>query len=212
MTELNELLKTPVDKRDTNWENDFFTSFTQSNIGLVSDGPVAGPDGWPYLLVTTTENATEPAQKVLHWLSEKGVGLAVNPEQEYPDFVFPFGMIWHFRETGLFYRNQAEIPTGTVIVDPEQGLKAGAPTEDFLPSYVRKILRDFFRDQGRYAVKILIVQTQENFYDLAFSLDSLGNPPEGEHSGIAEAISWFLPPHYSILLAQEAAIPGFEPL
>src|SRR5687768_8147758 len=81
---LAELFKVPQDQRDLKWETDFFMSFTQSRVGLISEGPIEGPDSWPYLLVTTEKDATEPVQKVLHWLSDKGVGLVVNPEQEYP--------------------------------------------------------------------------------------------------------------------------------
>jgi hypothetical protein len=40
----------------------------------------------------------------------------------------------------------------------------------------------------------------------------LGNPPTKEHQGIAEAISWFLPPHYSIVLISETGLPPFAAL
>jgi hypothetical protein len=49
-------------------------------------------------------------------------------------------------------------------------------------------------------------------FDLAFSLDSLGNPTADEHNGLAEAIAWFLPAHYSIALVSEKVITGFQPL
>lgn len=218
MKTIAEILKTPPADRDRSWENQFFFQLTNAKVELLSEGPITGPDGWPYLLVNTIENpsteatAGEPVQKILRWLADKGVGLVVNPEQEYPDYVFPYGMIWHFRESGLFFRDQTDIPTGTVVLETGANLKAGPPTESFLPKDVRKILKDFFRDQGLFAVRILVLQTESNFYDLAFSLDSLGKPPASEHAGLAEAIAWFLPPHYSILLTEEKNLPPFVEL
>ena len=75
---------------------------------------------------------------------------------------------------------------------------------------MRKILRDFFRDQGLLAVKILMMSQDGKNFDLAISLESLGNPPEKEHQGIAEAISWFLPPHYSLLIVSEKGLPSYD--
>jgi hypothetical protein len=227
MKTLTELLAYSPTERDRNWENHFFSQLTNSSVELISEEPITGPDNWPYLLVKTPSDSKslvepESVQKILAWLADKGIGLVVNPEQEYPDYVFPYGMIWHFRENGLFFRDQSDIPTGSVVISAERGLTAGPPSESFLPGYVRKVLREFFRDQGFLAVKILVMgsespqsepqsqpRAKSNFYDLAFSLSSLGNPPESEYSDIAEAISWFLPPHYSILLTQEKDLPTF---
>jgi hypothetical protein len=214
---INELLTVPSDKRDHDWEEKFFVAFTDSNIQVLSSEAQQGPDGWPYLLAeTATETAepekSEPVQKILQWLASRGIGLAVNPTKSYPDFVFNYGMIWHFRETGLFYRRQDEIKGGAVTLTEGQKILAGPPTEAYLPNYVRKILREFFRDQGLLGVKILMISSDGQHYDLAFSLESIKNPPVHEHEGIAEAISWFLPPHYSILLTSEKGLPEFVAL
>jgi hypothetical protein len=56
------------------------------------------------------------------------------------------------------------------------------------------------------------VSIDQKNYDLCFSLESFGNPPETEHKGLAEALSWFLPAHYSIALISEKLLPGFEAL
>ncbi len=206
---LEQLLNVSEEDRDLDWEDKFFMAFTSSEIQVLAAEPQEGPDGWPYLLADTKGAQTEPAQKVLQWLASRGIGLALNPTKSYPDFVFNYGMIWHFRETGLFYRRQDEIKKGAVELNAGQKILSGPPTEEYLPSYVRKVIKDFFLDQGLLSVKIIMISTDGNHYDLAFSLESLGNPPEKEHEGIAEAISWFLPPHYSILLTLEKELPAF---
>lgn len=210
--DLQQLTQVPDDQRDFQWEERFFAAFVHDKVSVLSPDPQTGPDGWPYLLTETGTGGTEPVAKILRWLSTKGIGLVVNPGKSYPDYVFNFGMLWHFKETGLFTRPPAEVPAGTVAIEAGQGLLAGEPTKEFLPDYVRSILREFFRDQSLLAVRILVISQDRKHYDLAFSLESLGSPPEKEHQGILEAIGWFLPPHYSLLLVGEKGLPAFSAL
>lgn len=209
---LNELIEVPDEKRDTHWENHFFNEFTKANLKLLFQEPQQGPDKWPYMIAETGEEASEPAQKVIQWCAMRGIGLVLNPRKEYPDYVFTYGMLWHFRETGLFYRNAFETPTGTLKLEEGAKLHAGPPSPQYLPDYVRAILRQFFMDQMVLRPRILVMSMDQKHYDLVFSLNSLGNPPEKEHAGIAEAISWFLPPHYSVLLMKEEGLPQFVDL
>ncbi len=209
---LNELVQVPDTERTPAWENQFFHALTSGQIKLLTPEPQTGPDNWPYLLVETGEDATEPAQNVIHWLSTRGIGLAVNPRKDYPDYVFSYGMLWFFKETGFFFKPIPERPVGQVQFSTESLKHAGPPTEQYLPGYVRKILQDFFRDQGILRPRILVMSTDMVNYDLAISVESLGNPPPQEHQGIAEAIGWFLPPHYSLLLISEQGLPPFSDL
>jgi hypothetical protein len=206
---INELIQIPDENRDMQWENDFFMELSQSKLMILSQDPQTGPDGWPYLLTETSSAAAEPAQKILQWLATRGMGLVINPQKEYPDYVFSYGMIWHFKETGLFYRAKADVSTGSFELSSGAKLHAGPPSPEYLPQYVRNIMKEFFRDQGLLNVKILVMSADRVHYDLAFSLESLGNPPVKEHQGIAEAISWFLPPHYSVVLVSEKGLPEF---
>jgi hypothetical protein len=209
---LNELVKIPDEQRDHQWEINFFMAVTSGNVKLMLDAPQQGPDGWPYMLAETSAEATEPANKIMQWAALKGVGLAVNPQKNYPDYVFTYGMLWHFKETGLFYRTADEAPVGVLEMEKGQGLHAGEPAPHYLPQYVRNIIKEFLRDQGVLRPRILVMSQDRKHYDLAFSLESLGNPDQKEHQGIAEAISWFLPPHYSIVLVSEMGLPKFTDL
>lgn len=214
MNALHKMTLVSEEKRQRDWEEHFFLELSKSNISLMSEEPQMGPDGWPYILGKTTGTEdTEPAQKVIQWAAHKGIGLVINPEKEYPDYVFTYGMLWNFRETGRFLSAQVPLPSSLSQLNLEKGeVWKGPPSPEFLPDYVRAILRDFFRDQGVLQPKILMISTDQKNYDLAFSLESLGNPPEKEHQGVLEALSWFLPPHYSLALVSEKAIEGFAAL
>jgi hypothetical protein len=212
MKSLDELLNVAAEQRDPNWENEFFHQFTKSNVNILSPDPQVGPDNWPYLLVESDSQAHESVQKILHWLHDKGIGLALNPTEEYPDYVFTYGMIWHFKETGLFYKTMDQIKPEVIEIKENSNIYHGQPSEAYMPNYVRKILKEFFRDQGLLAVRIILLSDDNKNFDLCFSLDSMGNPETKEHHGIAEAISWFLPPHYSIVLINEKGLPPFADL
>lgn len=213
---VHELAQVSEEKRNPQWENEFLKALTESSVKILSADPQYGPDGWPYLFVeTVTESSSatlEPAQKILQWLRTRGIGLVVNPQKQMPDYVLTFGMIWSFCKTGYFFRPTATAQESSVMLEPGQKIFSGPPSEEYLPPDVRKILGEFFRDQGLLAPKVLMLSTDGLNYDLAFSVESLKNPPEQEHAGIAEAISWFLPPHYSVMLISEKGLPAFTAL
>ncbi len=209
---LHEITQTPDAERNPQWENQFFHALSQGKLQLITPEPQTGPDSWPYMLAETSEAASEPTSNLIHWLADKGIGLAINPRKEYPDYVFSYGMIWSFKETGFFFKPTQERETGSVQFETSKLVHAGPPTEEFLPGYVKKVIRDFFRDQGILRPRLIVMSTDGENYDLCLSLESLGNPPESEHQGIAEAVSWFLPPHYSLMLISEKGLPPFSDL
>ena len=222
-SDFKTLLAVPEPERNFSWDEKFFKLLSQSDVELMTEEPQQGPDSWPYILVQTidgkkssnTDYAQEPAQKIFHWLSTRGVGLVVNPTRNpYPDYVFSYGMIWNFRETGYFLRPDL-VPANAQQAQADyesHKMTTGIPTEQYLPLYVRKVLKDFFRDQMVLNPKVLMISTDDKNFDLCFSLESIGNPPDSEHAGIAEAIAWFLPTHYSIVLISEKNLPDFVSL
>ncbi len=207
---IEDLIKINPDLRDEKWETQFLNELPHTNIQIVAPQPQPGPDGWPYLLAKTGSGATEPATKVLQWLSTRGIGLVINPESEYPDYILTYGMVWNFKETGKFIgETSRQDPIAGAAEIKAKKLLAGPPHPQYLPDYVRKVLRDFWRDQGVMRPQILVISEDKKHFDLAFSIESLGSPPEPEHLGIAQAISWFLPPHYSVLLISKKGLPDF---
>lgn len=207
-----DLLATPLDLRDADWEEMVMREFPKQNVAILHPDPKSGPDGWPYLFVESGPDAEESAINVLDWLSTRGIGLALNPEKESPDFVLTYGMIWNWRQRGSFLSAAPERKSGEFRLQPGSQVLTGAPSESFLPKYARTVIKQFFLDQGVFAPKILLVSEDKQSFDLCFSFESLGQPPAGEHMGIAEAISWFLPAHYSVAIVSEKAIEGFEAL
>lgn len=215
---LKNHLQTADQDRDFSWDERFFKLLSESQLSLISMEPQQGPDHWPYIFASTSTDQkalqVDSSQKILRWLSDKGIGMVVNPDRNpYPDFVFSYGMIWYFRETGLFMNPPQKTQTNSEIKgNAESKWHTGAPSEKYLPPYVRLVLKNFFADQMKHDVKIMMLSADQKNYDLAFSIESLGNPPQSEHAQIAEALAWFLPPHYTVALVSEAGFPAFASL
>jgi len=215
---LETLIQQPESLRDNQWELQFLDALVPTKVDIVGDQPQNGPDGWPYMLVRTSTEGKEPFQKVVQWLSGRGIGLVVNPHKMVPDYVFTYGMIWNFTRTGRFVMPGSSTLVKApgperVVVEPGQKLLMGPPTEDYLPSSVRDILREFLAQQALKNVRILVLTTSDfKQTDLALSLESLGPLSDRDQKSLAQALSWFLPLHYSLVLISEQGLPPFVSL
>ena len=210
--DLRHIVSQPLAFRDSEWENAFFTALTTGTVRVESPTAQAFSDGWPYLYVRTEAGAGEPVRRIIDWLTERGVGLLVNGHKDAPDYVFTYGMLWNYRETGKFVTPTKHVPTGTFELRPGQKVWTLQPQDKTLPMYVRKILLQFFEDQDILEPRINMVSVDQQHYDFCISLESLSDPPPQEHAGIAEALAWFFPAHYSIALVSEKRVPNFQRL
>ncbi len=208
---MKNLFLTKPEDRDSQWEELFFKAIVQSQFTFLSETPVEGPDGMPYLAIEISENEGEPADHVFKWLAEKGVGLVVNPNKETPDYVFTYGMIWNYLTNGEFLTAQeAPQAQGDIEMQPGQEMMAGTPSESYWPLSARKLFKEFLRDQGVHNPRIVMLSQDSKNYDLCFSLESLGNPPQEEWQGLLQAFSWFFPLHYSFSIISEDMIQGID--
>lgn len=207
---MKEILAVPVEDRDEAWELSFFKALPKAQFQFLSESPIEGPDGMPYLAVNIADEG-EPADKVLDWLGEKGVGLVINPNDGQPDYVFSYGMIWNFLLHGEFLtETDRDDPQKEIEMTPGQEMMAGTPSESYLPPHVRTLFREFLSQQGVLKPRVVMLSQDSVNYDLCFSLESLGNPPQEEWQGVLEAFSWFFPLHYSFSILSEESIQGIE--
>jgi hypothetical protein len=213
--DLDWLLQQPDRARDQAWETAVLDCLINTKVQLQDVEPREGPDGWPYLFVRTGGNGTEPFSKIIQWLATRGIGLVVNGHKMLPDYVFTYGMLWNFFETGRFTAPELiSAPAGEVRLVMDDRTVMGAPTEKYLPTYVRSLLRDFLKQQGFDQPRILVVSLAPDYKvtDLVFSTESLEGLEGKDQQTMAEALAWFLPTHYSLVFASEMKLPPFHPL
>jgi len=209
--DLQTLAQRPEVERDDQWELRFLDALLASNVQLEADEPQVGPDGWPYLKVRTSPEASEPFVRVVRWLAGRGFGCVVNAHKMMPDYVFTYGMIWNYVETQRFI-SPVNAPEGEVQWGPETLF--GAPTEKYLPLYVREVLREFLKAQGHSDVRLLVA-TSPDFTqtDLILATESLSDlDTHARQKALAQDLGWFLPMHYSLVFAPHKGLPAFVPL
>jgi hypothetical protein len=114
-------------------------------------------------------------------------------------------MLWYGLKTGRFLEPEVKArDLGAVSISKTSEFQFGDASEDYLPKDVRKYLREFLLAQGVYSPRLCVFSENGLDYDLGLFVESLGNPPEKEYLGIAQALSWFLPQHYSVTFVSDA--------
>ena len=202
---MEELLKTPVESRDLDWEKSFLANLANSQFRLIQDTPILGPDNMPYLPVEIVDEG-EPAEAILNWLGEKGIGMVINPSPQ-PDYVLTFGMVWNYLLRKEFITEAGPAGEGgDLSFEQGQQVFAGTPNEEFFPNSVRAIFKNFLLDQGLTQPRIVMLSVDGSNFDLCFSKESLGDPPKTEWQGILEGFSWFFPLHYSFSIMSESSL------
>lgn len=185
-------------------ETALFKKLQDSACKVISPDPQEGPDGFPYLFVSTEGAGDDQFRNIANWCASRGIGVVINPSKEGADYIFTYGMLWNYILRGEFLTSAPAREGGALNIQPGQNLHAGLPSEDYWPSAVRKIFKEFLLQQGIMDLRsILLMEAPGAPVDLCFSLESLGNPPEKEWPGILEAFSWFFPRHYSLSLISE---------
>lgn len=204
LMDLNTLLTVKTQLRDSSWDDQFFQKLQEGSIRVLTQDPQEGPEGFPYLLVTTYgDTGFEPFQRVAHWCADKGVGIVLNPTEDGEDYLFTFGMLWNYKHRGEFFSTWVHEEAGQI----KDQMVVRQITENYWPKIPRQIFKEFLLQQNILRPRVcLFSQSSSSDPELGFSMDSLGHPPERERKGIMEAFSWFFPRHYSLVLVSEKDI------
>ena len=211
--DLETLLQLPESKRDDQWELDFLALIPQAKVQVAEEQAKAGPDGWPYLLVRSGPQGDQPFLQVLEWAATRGIGLALNTHKMLPDYVFTYGMLWNYAMNRQFVTKGPTPKAGSVIIADNEEMIVGAPTEQYLPMFVRKVMREFLAAQGMQAPQVTVLSTVDyKVVDLLFSSESLNDLKPKDFRSMGEALSWFLPLHYNIIIGSEQNLTGFVDL
>ena len=209
MEKLSHALSVNAGLRDFHWEDKFLKAFVDSCVFLVEDSVQIGPDGWPYLYLCTEaqqpHKSEDRVSSIISWAYENGVGLVLNTHKEKPDYIFHYGMIWNFIHQGEFvnYAQPAFKKDAEIYLSPV--------SQDLVPSKVISFIKDYIRSAGVEGLRCALITRDKIHYEFAVSIESLGNPLESEHKGIAQGLSWFLPINMPVVLIYEKLLqPLFE--
>jgi hypothetical protein len=204
---LLKLLRTPANGRDAAWSESFYSTVVDASFRCETPQIFNGPDGFPYFSLLSPEplktfdsfcicNLVEPA-------TEKGFGIAINRQADGVDWVFSYGDLLTLRLTGSLKSSSvlSPEPPKTITIEKEETVLLGAPSESYLPSYARAVIRAFM--QQSLCVKEPQVFLMHRAADsrpmqLVFSVFREQFQTDETYFNALNHLSWFLPRHYSI--------------
>lgn len=198
---MQEILKTPSSKRNSDWEESFLKAFPGSKIYLRSDEPFLGPDGFSYMDVTSEPSG--PLIKLddfLSWCAHAGVGLVLNlKSNKTPDYVFNYGMIWNYVLRAKFLNPGLESPEE---IKENQTFFVHKILEGYLPQYVRENIKDFLALNKISDAKLTLISKGDNTpYELLWYFSNDIDLSEADQKTLLESIAWFLPLDYKVAMA-----------
>jgi hypothetical protein len=200
--EVVSLLQTPPDQRDDAWRTAFLQAIPNAALAPGSPQLVQGPDGFPYAALQTPERGqtftSYSLLSVLQQVTETGVGLVLNPQNDIPDWVFSYGDLLELRLRGeLRLHYPAERPQEDVT--PGEEVMVGQPSESYLPAYARRVLDAHLKRVGvPEPVALLMFRPSENANTLVFPFTPEEFGSEEVLRDVLASVGWFLPRDYVV--------------
>lgn len=219
---IQHLLETPFENRDSAWIDNFLENIDECNFQLSEPEVAIANDGYPYINVNTVDaNANFKAFVIKSELStilRNGFGIVINAKKNQPDWMFSYGDLLNYQLNNEFYTDDSVFSAhGKDFVVPQnEKILVGQPSEDILPQQTRQHLRDFLSFSGIKNSKVLLMARHYEdeataCQDLVFNITPDQFSSNEEYNQTMNTLAWFLPKHYSIAGVDEMLIQsGFE--
>ncbi|MFZ4260733.1 hypothetical protein ACFRAE_01730 [Sphingobacterium sp. HJSM2_6] len=221
---INSLITIPLEERDNRWVEEFIANISDSNLVLSNPDVMISSEGFPYFNVRTVEPGENFQAFVINQklgtILQNGFGIAINAHKDQPDWMFTYGDILNLALNEEFYTEEHlfSLNSKDFAIGADEELLVGQPSEDILPSYARKHIREYLQYMGvKNPMLMLIARNYKDetkvSQDLAFNLtpSNFSNAKEYQHA--MNTLAWFLPKHYSLVgIASEQIENGFEPI
>lgn len=225
---VHDLCAAPRDKRDDAWRSAFLSHIPAAGMAGGDPQVTSGPDGFPYfnLFLPPQGKPFEPfsIQHLLPFACEHGFGAAVlvsSPEQ--PDWVFSFGDLWSYKETGEFYHDPPRwgAPPGqaeeAASLQPGVPVLIAQPNQDFLPDYVRSAIAKVLRSSFGIAEPQVFLLSEDSLSpstNLVFNIFNEDFDDENRYDFVKMFLAWSLPRDYGMVEIPKDSelIENFSPL
>jgi hypothetical protein len=207
-----DLFKVDREQRDQGWREQFYPAIVDASMATPADQVLQGPDGFPYFVLNLppAEQAFETfcLSHILGTCLTEGLGIVIQPDPQPPEWVFPYGLLWSFKEFGMFEvaepdaGDEAETPDGDASSSATQSILVSQPSEAFFPPYARKVIRQFLEKKtGSSDLKVLLLTDpgKTPAKSLVFSVFAEDFDNQEQFGSVMYRLTWFLPPHYGLI-------------
>lgn len=223
---LVKLVQTAPHERDENWRQTFLDNIVQASFRCGDPQVKTGPDGFPYFQLFLPEPFKEFQCFVIDrmkddFLLASGFGVVINPAANTADWVLSYGDILNLHLNNSFYTTTETAfskETSSEIIAKNEQVMIGQPSETILPKVVRNLIATFLKMNGIKSPKVLLMMRQKTngdgvSQDIVFNLTPGNFKDENTYKRVMQAVSWYLPGHYSYVSMDEKTFQnGFLPL
>jgi hypothetical protein len=204
---LRDLFGVSPEERGDPWIDQFYAAVVDASFRCEAPQIFIGPDGFPYFSLLSPEPLKSFESfcicNLVEAATNDGFGIAINRRADGVDWVFTYGDLLSLRLTGSL---RAVTPTPNkpaekIVVSAGEHVLTGAPSESYLPSYTRAVIRRFMQDSlgvAKPGVFLMHRAADPQPQQLLFSVFPEQFRSEAEYFDALKWLSWFLPRYYSI--------------
>jgi hypothetical protein len=211
---ITELFETAPDQRGSAWKQQFYDAVIDASFACGDPQVINGPDGFPYFALKTPEPFKGFESfclcNIVETATDNGFGAVINPSGQGANWVFSYGDLATLRMFNSFEAPKQETPDRDESLQQDQQFLIGSPSEEFLPAYVRAVLRSFLTEGVGIENPgvFLMSRASDSIQQLAFSVFPEDFETEDHFNDIMGRITWFLPRHYLVVSVSRES--GFE--
>lgn len=203
---LLDLFAVSPDKRDDEWRNQFYANVVDASFRCETPQIITGPDGFPYFSLLSPK----PLKKfesfcicnLVEAASRDGFGVVINRRTDGADWVFSYGDLVTLRLTGGFQiPSTPSSPSQKVLTSPGEKVLLGTPSETYLPTYARAVIRRFMQQSLKVenpGVFLMVRASDPVPNQLVFSFFREDYGSDEEYFNVMRWFSWFLPRNYQV--------------
>jgi hypothetical protein len=201
-----KLLVTPREQRDDAWREAFLEAIVDASLAAQQPQVIQGPDGFGYFVLRRPPvgQPFEPfcVSHILEMCTERGLGIVVEPSGGAAEWVFTYGDLFSLRAYGSFRGDPLdgaeEAAPSTGVLGKDTPVMIGAPSEEILPSWARRVIASFLKQVGHVSeprVLVMVEPARSPRRNLVFNVHPEDFPSGEQFQSVLNALGWFLPPN-----------------
>ena len=187
--------------RDEEWKKSFLSLIPKQELYCDDIDPIFGPDNLPYvkLYLKPKQNVTTLNDVAKHCV-EYGLGvILINDNQDDPEWVFSCGDMISLMNFGGILVGESVTGHEQYEVKQPETVQVGNPDETFLPSSIRAILKQDFKDNFKIQNPGVFLMHNPNMtppHSMIFTISRDMIERTGHHYEDAmNRIAWHIPRH-----------------
>jgi hypothetical protein len=213
---LSKLFDVPRDARDSHWQSNVIEHLSEASFRCGDPQVMTGPGGFPYFQLFIPE-ANQPfecyvlSHMVDDFLFERGWGVVINLKDNQPDWLLTYGDVVNYKLRKEFYSPPPEAMPPSGIIEKEEEVLTGQPSETLFPQPLRNALRQYLVFHGHKDVKILLMSRHRPegiVQQIVFNLTVDQFVDEPSYQALMQSLAWFMPGHYSYGAMDEKDFAG----